>query len=508
MTSESLVAKSIVANFAGKIWAVIINLAFVPLFIKFLGIEAYGLMGVFISLMSLLAALDLGLSSTLNRELARLAVTKDAEDESRNLVRTLEILYWVVGIILSIGVIVLAPFIAHKWIQTQQIPTASVEHAIIIMGIIIAIQWPSSLYGGGLAGLQRQVLLNGIRMTFGSLQAIGGVLVLWLISPTIFAYFIWQLAVNLVQTAVIAYSLWNSLPKSKQKASFSKDILIKNMQFAAGMTGITIVATILTQLDKLILSKILPLDLFGYYMLAVSIGGMFNYLVSPISVATFPQFAQHDSLRDKSALGILYHKSCQFTAVIVIPAAITFILFATDVLSIWLHNPKTVQNTYLVAQLYVIGSAVNALMILPFTIQLAHGWTKLSFYKNIIAIILLVPLLLVLVRTFNAHGAAIVWIILNVGYFIFEIPIMHRFILKGEMRKWYWTDIGIPFFVALCVGVSSRLLMADNMSKISVIAWISASWIFSFILTSYSTPYMRQVMHNYILKYGGWTNSK
>jgi len=497
MTSDSRVVKNIIANFAGKTWASILNLAFVPLFIMFLGIEAFGLMGIFLSLLNLIAVLDLGLSSTLNRELARLAVREGTEEESRDLVRTLEILYWVVGVILSAAVICLAPMIAHKWIQTQHIPPASVQHALIIMGVIIAIQWPSSLYAGGLAGLQKQVLLNGVRIAFGSIQAIGGILVLWLISPTIYAYFIWQLIVNLAQTAVIAYYLWDSLPKSKNRASFRKELLAKNMKFAAGMTGITIVATILTQLDKVILSKMLSLDIFGYYMLAVSVGGMINYLVAPIASATFPQFAQQISFRDDKALSALYHKSCQLTSVIVIPAAITFILFAPDVLNIWLNNTTTVQNTYFVAQLYVIGSALNALMTLPFTLQLAHGWTKLSLYKNIIAVVLLVPLLLFLVKALSAEGAAIVWIILNSGYFLFEVPIMHRFILKGEMKKWYWTDIGIPFGVALCIGALARVLMLNNMSKLHVTVWIAVSGVLSLILTAYATPSTRQWLLNF-----------
>ena len=45
---------------------------FVPVYISYLGIEAYGLIGLFATLQAWLSLLDLGLSPTLNREMARL----------------------------------------------------------------------------------------------------------------------------------------------------------------------------------------------------------------------------------------------------------------------------------------------------------------------------------------------------------------------------------------------------------------------------------------------------
>jgi O-antigen/teichoic acid export membrane protein len=87
---ESSVKKNIVANFAGKAWASIMSLVFIPLYIKFMGIEAYGLIGIFVSLIAILAILDMGLSSTLSRELARLSTSEDTAQESKDLVRTME----------------------------------------------------------------------------------------------------------------------------------------------------------------------------------------------------------------------------------------------------------------------------------------------------------------------------------------------------------------------------------------------------------------------------------
>jgi len=48
-----------------------IGLAFVPVYIDYLGIEAYGLIGVFAILQAWLALLDFGMTPTLAREMSR-----------------------------------------------------------------------------------------------------------------------------------------------------------------------------------------------------------------------------------------------------------------------------------------------------------------------------------------------------------------------------------------------------------------------------------------------------
>ena len=58
---------NVVANYLGQGWAALMGLAFVPLYVKILGAETYGLIGVFAVLQSCVTLLDLGLTPTLNR---------------------------------------------------------------------------------------------------------------------------------------------------------------------------------------------------------------------------------------------------------------------------------------------------------------------------------------------------------------------------------------------------------------------------------------------------------
>ncbi|GAH51090.1 unnamed protein product, partial [marine sediment metagenome] len=121
-------------------------------------------------------------------------------------------------------------------------------------------------------------------------------------------------------------------------------------------------------------------------------------------------------------------------SVLILPVAIVIALFSHEILLIWTQNQATADKTYLLASILICGTALNGLMNLPYALQLAFGWTRLSLFKTLIAVILLVPLIIYMTTHYGATGAAIAWLVLNMSMFFFEIPIMHRRLLRKE--KW------------------------------------------------------------------------
>jgi O-antigen/teichoic acid export membrane protein len=490
--ASSTVARNIVANFLGGTWAGVMALAFIPLYIKLIGIESYGLIGIYASLRALFAVLDMGLSTTLNRELARLSVVKGANQEARDLVRTFEMIYWGVGIVIGGVLVALAPLIARHWLHAQGVTAGTVEQAVMIMGLVLAFEWPVSLYFGGLMGLQRQVLLNGAKAIAATFRSGGAVLVLWLISPSIQAYFIWQIIVTSAQTLLMAGCLWASLPMGDGHTVFRKELWFDKWKFATGIAGITLLATILTQLDKVILSNLLTLELFGYYAVAAAVAGSLNYIASPIFSALFPRFTQGVAEGKEADLVLLYHKGCQLMSVIVVPGWIIVALFSKELLSLWIRNLFIVKNTYLLVSLIITGTAFNSIMLLPLALQLAHGWTKLSFYKNVVSVILFIPMLIWLIKHYGSAGAAVAWIALNAGYILIEVPLMHRRLLKEEMWRWYFVDVGLPLLVSLCIGICARVFMPNGTSAYLALLYIAAVSLVALLSSGLATPATRE----------------
>jgi len=448
----SIVRRNVIANVAGRGWTALLSLAVVPIYIHFLGIEAFGLIGFFLSLMAILSLLDLGLGTALNRQFAQYSMQSGNAQEMHDLLRTLEIIYWLIGIAIGVVIAALAPMIAAHWLKPQQLSAGTVTQALTMMGIAIAFQWPRALYGGGLMGLQRQVAFNLLSSITGTVNNVGGVLIVWLVSPTIQAFVAWYMAVSLVDTLLTRLLVWRSLPEAPARPVFSGQLLADIWRFAAGMTGISITSVIQTQLDKMILVKILPLDTFGYYSLASRAAGGLNYFTGPVCAAFFPRFSQLATKNDTQELVRLYHRSCQLLSVLIIPPAVVLTLFSYELLLVWTQDRSIAENSHLMLSLLTVGTALNGIASLPYALQLASGWTQLSLTFNTAATLLQAPLIYIMSVKYGGVGAAMVWVIFNALYILVGLYLMHRRLLRGELLRWYHLDIGQPLLAAAAVG--------------------------------------------------------
>lgn len=495
--SISTLKKNLGASVVGNGLTALMTVVLVPLYIKLLGLEAWGLIGIFACLQGICAVLDLGLSATLTREMARLSVREEKGQEMRDLTRTLELIHWGMAVVSGASVFALAPLVARHWVQANQLPTITIEHAIRLMGLAICLQWPFGLYSGGLLGLQRQVLLSCINVGIATLRGVGAILILWRISPTIQAFFLWQVGINLVQTCVAGLSLWRSLPKTATGATFQRKLLRGTWRFTAGISGTTVMWVVLTQMDKVILSRLLSLEMFGYYVLAGAVATSIYFVVVPVFFAIYPRFTQLVSLGDEEGLRELYHQSCQLMSVAVLPITIVIAFFSKEILFLWTGNLKIVEHTHLVLTILAACAALSSLMYLPYALQLAHGWTRLALYTNSVAVLFLTPAIIHMTSSYGAVGAASVWVIFNSGAVLVVIQLMHRRLQKGEQWRWYFEDVGLPLAVSIGAALLCMIFAPTGGVRLQLLIVLAGVTVFTTGSTFLATPVTRLALIRY-----------
>ena len=167
----SRLTTSIIASFVSRAWTALLLLLFVPVYIRFLGVEAYGVVGAFLALQAILSLLDLGFGPTITRELARMSGEVGSQQRMRDVLRTLELISWAVAAVIGLAILFVAPFIARHWLRLGSLPASDVTAALSIAGLAFALQWPTNLYGAGLTGLQKQVTLGYIVGGMAALRA-------------------------------------------------------------------------------------------------------------------------------------------------------------------------------------------------------------------------------------------------------------------------------------------------------------------------------------------------
>ena len=461
--------QNIISNFAGQGWSFIIGMVATPLYIKFLGIEGYGLIGFYTTLQATFNSfLDFGLSITINRELARYTTLPDKVGQTRDLVRTIEIGYWTIGLLIGIGVCLSASFIADYWIQAENISTALIRNVVIIMGIITFIQWPLTFYQGGLIGLQKLVALNTLSVIFNTLRAVGAIILLWNFSPAIIVFFLWQVALSVLQVLATAILLWRSLPPSDHAPTFQIKLLTDTWHFAAGVTATSFVAFFLEQADKLILSKFLTLEFFGYYSLATTLNSQFQLVGAQIFRPLFPRFAALVARNAADEVWNLYRKSCQLVSVIILPIAAIVALFSLRLIQIWTQDSTTAARTAPIVALLFISTALYNLLDVPYSLIVAYGWTKLGFFQQLISAVVLIPLMVTLTLRFGGMGAAFTKVLLSLAYLVFIPPIVYRKfpVLKGKLMRFYVTDTGLPLLAVLIVAGVGYWLIPPGLATV------------------------------------------
>ena len=454
--------KNILANCLGQGWSAVMGLAFIPLYIRYLGMEAYGLIGLFAVMQACLVLLDMGMTPTLNREMARFTAGAHSSQSIRDLLRSLEMICFSLAALIALGVWGASGYLASDWLKAQQLPTEVVAQALTIMALVVALRFCEGIYRGSLLGLQRLVWYNVANAILATLRYGGAVAVLAWISPTVEAFFIWQAAISLLTVAVFAVSVHQALPKAPSPAKFSREALAGIWKFAGGMMGITFLALLLTQVDKVLLSRLLPLESFGYYTLAATVAGALLVIIGPVTQAIYPRMVELSTCEDQAGLVAVYHQGVQFVTVLTAPATMLLSFFAGGVVFMWSGNAILAENTAPILSPLVLGTFLNALLGMPYQCQLAHGWTSLTLKISAVAVIIFIPAIFWVVPRYGAVGAAWMWVTLEASYVLIAIPLMHLRLIPDEKWRWYFADVLLP--VSGAIGV---VLLAQQLQPAS-----------------------------------------
>jgi O-antigen/teichoic acid export membrane protein len=483
--------RNLIANFTGAAWTAVLSFAVVPIYIRLLGVEAYALVGLQLTMQAMFFVLDLGLSTTISREVARLHHEPANAPRIRELVFTLEVLYWLAALVVAAAIALLAAPITDRWVHTVTLSRSTVIATMRLIGVVIAMQFPFAFYSGALFGLQRHVAMNALTMTWATIRAAGAIAVLMFVSHSVDIFFKWQAAVSVGQALAAAIVLWVLLPKGAGRP-FRLSALRGIARVAAGLAVVTIMGTLLSQMDKVVLSRVLTLKGFGYYTIASMVASALWIGVGPIFTSILPRFAQLIAAGDEIELRLTYHRSAQAMSVVIIPATMMLVFFAPQLLLAWTRNASVAANGHLAVSLLAIGFGLGAINQVPYAMQIAAGWVRLPLVQNVVAVCSLVPVMIWASRQFGVAGAASVWVALNAGYVVSNAIIMFTRLLRGQRTAWLMRDIGPPLATSVMIAIPARLLMAAPLPPLQSIVTLAAIGLMMVAAATAVTPYSRE----------------
>ena len=449
---------NIVANYAGQVWQAVMGFAFVPIYLRWLGAESFGLVALMLSLQAVSQLLDFGAGGAVNRELARRSGGHNDPQSMRDMVRTMEVPIWSLALAVGVAIWLAAPWIAEQWLRTEHMDPARTAGAVTLVAVAITTLWPSSFYTNALAGLEQQARLNLINSVFATLRNAGVLVVLHWISPTIEAFLLWYALVGALNSVTLAIFLWRSLPVGHHRARFRWHEVRTTLKFAGGLFAIVLSGMLLIQLDRLTLSALRPLSELGYYALAISISAGLGRMVLPMFTAIYPRFSRLYAAGAQDEIATLYHYASRLLTAMVASIAAVIAFWGSDVLYLWTGDMVVAELVYVPMLLLVAGSAFNGLSILPYALQLSFGWTSLSIRTNMALLVLAVPYAIWAVSRFGMIGAASTWFLASLFALLVTLPFMHRRLLQGQLSMWFTRAVLPPVGAAVAAAFVLHLL--------------------------------------------------
>lgn len=446
--------RNILANYVSQFYVTLVGLVMVPVYIRYMGVEAYGLVGFFAMVQVGFQLLDMGLVPTVAREAARFGGGAISALRLRQLLRALEGVFLLMAIIGSLALILSADLIASKWLRAEQLRPQEVAHAIELMALAAGLRWVSELYRGVISGFEHMVWLGKFNVAVATARFVLVVPVFFWIGTGPGDFFSFQLLVALVELAVVArmaYGLLPTVPFSALRWSWQP--LREVMSFSLGMAAATLTWVLVGNTDKLLLSTLLSLTDYGRFSLAVLVASGVVLMASPVGAALMPRLTVLHSRHDDAAFLDLYRQATQWVGLLVWPTCAMLAFNADRVLWLWTGDAALAAQAAPTLRLYALGNGLLAVGAFPYYLQFARGQLRLHLWGTGLFVLLLVPLLVGATRQFGTVGAGWTWLLVNLVYFVLWIPFVHGRLCSGLHLRWLLHDV-MPIAALAFLGAS------------------------------------------------------
>jgi O-antigen/teichoic acid export membrane protein len=430
----------------------VVGLAVVPAYLRYVGAEAYGLIGFYVTLLTLLQLFDFGLAATVTREVARFPVAA-GHSPVAPLVAALGRVYSAIAVGVAITLAALASPIAHHWLNAQALPLEQVRGAIMLAGVALGLRFPAILYQGVLLGAQRLAHFSAINMTTTGLGQLGAVALLAWLKPDVRLFFGWQICASLLLVLWLRRAAWACLGGSSAVAPDYKPIG-SLWRYSTTVAGINLIGLCFMQLDKVLLSRMVPLAQYGHYMLATVVTNGLYVVVTPIFNALYPRFSALISQARLIEFQDLYRLMSHLVAALMFPLAMLLIVFGEGIVALWTGNAKLASEVAPVISLLAAGSALHSVMFVTYAMQLAMGAANVALRISLTLLLVQGPLIWLLTRSWGGIGAACAWLLLHVLYLGFGSWATHRRLLPDVTRLWLVNDVGGPLVISAGAGLA------------------------------------------------------
>ena len=345
--------------------------------------ESFGLMAVCMVVMRAVQVFtETGLNAALIQRPGDVGAAKDT-------VYTLTALR---GLVLTLVVVLASPFVAEFYERP------SIEPLLQVLAVSLAISGLNNIHG---VLLQKELNFRPLYRTQQVLAILDFVVAVTL------AYWwrnVWALVVGSVVSTAIGVALSFLLLPGRPRFAWDGKLAKELFSYGKFLTGTSIVVYVTTEIDNVVIGKVLGMEALGLYVLAYMLANLpATHLGKAVAQIVFPLYSKLQF--DRSALHSAYLHSTQVVATVALPAAVGLAVFATEIVQV-VYGPKWLEAAPVIPILCLFG-AMRAVSSINGYVFNAIARPDLPFYLNFGKLLVIGVLIVPATRHYGVTGAAL-----------------------------------------------------------------------------------------------------
>ena len=356
-----------------------LSLMTIPIYIRLLGAEKWGLLAACATLQLLFNFIDSGFSQIVPRWVARNATQMTT---LRCLARRFVRIYWLLACVGWLFLQASAGYLASSWFQVPLDQVVDLEWAIRIIAFQLMFQFLNSLSVAIWIGRQQQPRANLRMCLFATVKHATAVAALMAISADAWVYASafalvslaeWLFNTRTVRRELEGGSVETAVPPPAD-ADFLREVSVLSLGIVIGLAT--------SQLDRIVLSRAVSVSEFGVYVVVLNMAMAFLQLQTPLSRALFPRLVREMSTRGAVSTNTM----CLFLVGNVVFAAIPALLasmFTEPLLQAWIRDAHFAQHGSLPLKLLLWSVAINVVYGCIYHVIVASGHAHLVLRFNL-----------------------------------------------------------------------------------------------------------------------------
>lgn len=400
-----LLAHNAVWNLLGYGAPMAVAVFCIPILIRGLGKERFGVLTLAWALIGYASLFDLGLGRALT-QLVAWKLGAGEEREIASLAWTSLLLMLLLGFAGTASVFLISPWLAGGGLNIPALLQGETLQSFRLLGLSI----PFVITTAGLRGLleahQRFGLINALRIPMGVFTFAGPLFVL----P--FSKSLVPVVATLVAGRITAWAAHvllclRFLPELGRSVAWERSAVGPLLRFGSWMTVTNVVSPLMVTLDRFLIGALVSVTAVAYYATPYEVVTKCLLLPGALMGVMFPAFSASFA-KDGERTALLFDRSVKSLFLVLFPIMLCTVALAQDGLKLWL-GPEFALHSFRVLQWLAVGVFINSLAYVPFSLLQGVGRPDLTATLHLIELPLYLGLLWWLVITRGIEGAAIAW---------------------------------------------------------------------------------------------------